>query len=374
VEFRAWRRRIAKLLNAAMGPAVCSEAPVTTPTGVSAGPRHYTQYLPGQIPRFRKNRRKTEFAGCWMCEGIYIKADNKLPCSCLTGYHVELADISKQDVAEFVKGPIVDYIKSSFREGYEPFPICAWCACRISHEPETGLTLSLGGKQDNAGIDLYVEPINTCNLFCEACLCTEERKLEDPPPRALLGFPMFEKAARELHKAKIAVRMVVFAGFGEPLFNPRITDMSRLVRDLFPSSVIDLDTNANHAPQLARTIADCGLDVIRLGLDGPDQATYELYRQRGDFSKALRFAEELVKAIKETGCRTRPVWKYILFKHNDRDDQIVQAISIAEQMGLEIEFDYTVGPLASKRTEEDLRRVIADRKISANIDLMSYQV
>lgn len=331
----------------------------------------YPNRLQEQIPNLKKNRRATDFAGCLMCHGLFIRADNKLPCSCLTGYYTELGDIARDDLGKFVEGPIVSYIRSSFCEGYEPFPMCNQCACRESFKQETGLALSVGA-QESQGFLLHVEPANICNLYCEACLCTSQRKSAKPLPRNLLDFSIFKKALSELRKANVVPEIVTFAGYGEPLLNPHVPSMASLARDLFPSSLINLDTNANHRPQLGTKIADCGFDVIRLGLDGPDQATYEAYRNKGLLAMGLRFAEALVNAVKEKGSKTRPVWKYILFRHNDRDDQILKAISLADRIGLEIEFDYTVGPLASSRDREGILRVIGSRKVGANIDRRAF--
>jgi MoaA/NifB/PqqE/SkfB family radical SAM enzyme len=67
------------------------------------------------------------------------------------------------------------------------------------------------------------------------------------------------------------VGTVSFVGFGEPLFNSRIPDMARLAKKLFPVATVLVDTNANFGGRRARELANCGIDEIRLGLDGADQ-------------------------------------------------------------------------------------------------------
>jgi hypothetical protein len=62
------------------------------------------------------------------------------------------------------------------------------------------------------------------------------------------------------------------------------------------------------------------------------------------------------------------VWKYILFRHNDRDDKITKAIDMADEIGVPIIFDLTVGELASKRSMEEIQKIVGSHKLGCNID------
>jgi hypothetical protein len=83
-----------------------------------------------------------------------------------------------------------------------------------------------------------------------------------------------------------------------------------------------------------------------------DQSSYEAYRRNGEYDKALQFTKDLAAEIRRTGSSTRALWKYILFNHNDRDDQILAAVKMASEIGVPITFDGTVGANASRRTSE----------------------
>jgi molybdenum cofactor biosynthesis enzyme MoaA len=144
--------------------------------------------------------------------------------------------------------------------------------------------------------------------------------------------------------------------------------MASLGRRLFPRAHLYLDTNANFGTRRAEEIADCGLNEIRLGIDGMDQTTYGGYRKSGNFEKAFAFAGRLADSIRAKGSKTRAVWKHILFNHNDRDEHILAAVKMADQIGIDLIFDVTVGDIATRRSVDEIRLLTGERGFACNID------
>lgn len=324
-----------------------------------------------QLQIFSEQRRSSSFGSCYMTRGLFVRADAKLTCSCMIGYYSELGDLRTTHAGEFCKGKLIRYVAQSFLEGLEPFAMCSCCATRQADEvPEHWRREPCEVKN----LTIHVEPSNQCNLFCEACLCTSERKLAGPRLRRTLDFSLYGKMLHELKESEIHVGNVVFAGFGEPLFNNNLSDMVRHARTLYPESHLSLDTNCNFSAEKAREIADCGLDQVRLALDGADQQSYEKYRVKGDFSRAIKFARSLREAVDATGSRTQLVWKYILFRHNDSDLLLHKAAQMAKLYGLRIIFDVSVGPLASQRSLEDLKQSLEGIEVSNNVDQKAYEI
>ena len=322
------------------------------------------------IPQLRKKRHKTKFGSCYMTRGIFAGASGKLCCSCMIGYYTELGDIRNTHAGRFCSGPIIRYIAESFRDGLEPFAMCYHCATRQSEGvPEHWLRKNRAIE----GLTIHVEPSTYCNLFCEACLCTAERKAADTPSRRNMPFELYHKMLHELKEAGVKVGNLVFAGFGEPLFNKDVPKMVYLARELYPASHISLDTNGNFGSEKAMEIATCGLNQVRLALDGADQESYSAYRAGGDFQMAIQFTSTLAEAIRASRSRTRPVWKYILFKHNDRDELLKKAKKMADEYGVQIIYDVSVGPLASQRDHTELRKSIEDIVISYTLDEDAYE-
>jgi hypothetical protein len=314
--------------------------------------------LETQIEEFRSQRKKTDFKACTQVTQFFIKADGTMSCSCMRYWDI-LADMRTVNAAEFFNGPMMRYIRESFAAGYEPFHFCDGCASRLS-TPEVR-------KLEYEEIGLHVEPSNRCNLYCEECICTYERSTSNTPVRVDLEFELYEKSLREIAAAGISVRYIALVGFGEPLFNSRTPDMARLGRELFPTAWIYVDTNANFGMRRAQELANCGISEVRLALDGIDQDSYEGYRRNGEFHRALQFAQDLAEEIRRTKSYTRALWKYILFDHNDRDEQLLAAVRMAGEIGVPIAFDATVGAKASKRLSADIEALVG-QPIGCNID------
>lgn len=313
-----------------------------------------------QIPQFRENRVKTNFKGCMQLQSLFVKADGTMSCSCMRYWDI-LADVREVDLAAFYNGPMMRFIRESFANGYEPFSFCDGCPSRLT---------DFDTKEEYDYIDLHIEPSNQCNLYCEACICTFERLTQNPPSRVLLDYELYEKALNSIHTSGLRLRHMGLVGFGEPLFHSRVADMARLARALFPDSNIWLDTNGNFGKHRAEEIADCGINEIRLALDGVDQSSYEGYRRAGDFKRALQFARDLADAVRLSKSSTRAVWKYILFRHNDSDKQILAAIKMAAEIGIPIIFHATVGSEASQRPASEIE-ALTGHPVGCNIDPQS---
>lgn len=311
------------------------------------------------LEAYKAQRRPSEFGGCYMCQGLFVKATGGLGCSCQIGYYADMGNIAEIDMGAFVKGPLLRYIRESFKDGYEPFEMCARCYSKTAKYPELDLETSVA---------IHVEPSNSCNLWCSVCLCTEERRSNNEPPRVNLDVAAFEKMLHEIKAAGLTMGTLALVGYGEPLFNSDTPRMAAMGRALFPDAYIFIDTNCNFGTRRAREIADCGLSEVRLALDGVDQESYEGYRRGGNFAKAVAFTRHLADAVRETGSGTKLIWKYIMFNHNDGEDQLRLAIGMAKELGVEIQFDYTFGDRASKRSKEDLDKIIGSARTSFNLD------
>ena len=319
--------------------------------------------LESQIEELRAKRVRNKFKGCTQLYQYFIKSNGMLSCSCMRYWDI-LADTRDIDAGEFFNGKIMQFIRECFAEGYEPFSFCEGCASRLSSFESTDRIYKY--------IDLHIEPSNQCNLFCEACLCTYERFTENTPARLSLDYDLYEKTLREIHRAGLSLRNLALVGFGEPLFNSRTPDMARLARDLFPNAHIFVDTNGNFGKRRAEELANCGINEVRLALDGVNQKSYEAYRRNGEFARALQFARDLAQAIRDTNSSTRAIWKYILFKHNDSDRQILTAVRMAAEIGVPIVFDGTVGDNASRRTSAELEALVG-QPFGCNIDPTSTE-
>jgi wyosine [tRNA(Phe)-imidazoG37] synthetase (radical SAM superfamily) len=314
---------------------------------------------PDAIPHQAAMRVPTKFKGCTQVYQIFLKANGKISCSCMRYYHI-LADAREVNVAKWYNGEVMTYIRESFKAGFEPFNFCEGC---VSHQ----LDVDVDNWATTAS--LHIEPSSQCNLFCSACICTTERLSDNPPPRFNLDFEVFSKVVHEFAAEKVPIGSVAFVGFGEPLFNSDLPKMARLSKKLFPKVNMYMDTNCNFGPKRAAEIANCGLNEIRLSLDGVSQTPYAKYRRSGDFKKAFAFAKQLAIEVRKQKSPTKLTWKYILFRHNDTNEEILKALQMAKEIGVEIDFNATFGELASPRKLAEIHELVGKRaEMSTNLD------
>jgi hypothetical protein len=144
-----------------------------------------TFVAPEQIPHHRERRHPSPFKGCTQVNQIFLKADGKISCSCMRYYHV-LEDARRINVAEWFNGVLMNYIRESFKEGFEPFDFCEGCISRRNDIDVDACSKAVG---------LHIETTNRCNLFGSACTCTDERLSSNPPPRNNLEFALARNRA-----------------------------------------------------------------------------------------------------------------------------------------------------------------------------------
>ena len=86
----------------------------------------------------------------------------------------------------------------------------------------------------------------------------------------------------------------------------------------------------------ARRLARSGIDEVTFSIDGATPESYVQYRQRGDFAKAIRNLTALVDEKRKNGLDVPFVnWRYILFTHNDSDEEMDLARKMAAEIGVD---------------------------------------
>jgi hypothetical protein len=85
-----------------------------------------------------------------------------------------------------------------------------------------------------------------------------------------------------------------------------------------------------------RRLVRSGIDEVTFSIDGATAASYAKYRRRGDFEKAIRNLRTAADEKRSAG-RDLPFinWRYILFVHNDSDEEMNRARHLASDMGVD---------------------------------------
>ena len=146
---------------------------------------------------------------------------------------------------------------------------------------------------------LYIDPCGLCNFKCNFCPCyrssyrAEER-------HAMMDFGLFQKIVDDMAEFEEPVRVVYLYGFGEPLLNKDIIKMARYLKQKNVCREIRIYTNgALLSPEMNQQLADSGIDLIRISLEGLTSEDYKATCEaKIDFG-------ELVKNIADLYERTR---------------------------------------------------------------------
>jgi hypothetical protein len=85
-----------------------------------------------------------------------------------------------------------------------------------------------------------------------------------------------------------------------------------------------------------RRLVHSGIDEVTFSIDGATPESFAIYRQRGDFNKAIRNLRAATEEKGKTG-RDLPFlnWRYILFTHTDSESEMQRARTMAEEIGVD---------------------------------------
>ena len=111
--------------------------------------------------------------------------------------------------------------------------------------------------------------------------------------------------------------------------HPDFAGLCNLINEFFPQAKTLLVTNANF--DAVKKLQGCRLDEIIASCDGSDQLGYGQYRINGSFEQCIEFIRDARALFPKAVLR----WKYILFKHNDSDIDLIRAQELAEQLNVD---------------------------------------
>ncbi len=125
---------------------------------------------------------------------------------------------------------------------------------------------------------LYIEPTSRCNFHCSICF---RNNWINPNPMHM-SMQTFSSLLHGIENLN-SIKEVFFAGMGEPLFNPLISDMVKLIPSAYKKSLL---TNASLlTPDLSRRLLDSGLDELWVSMDGFDENAYAAIQLGGSFTR-----------------------------------------------------------------------------------------
>lgn len=125
---------------------------------------------------------------------------------------------------------------------------------------------------------LNIFPSNICNFRCRYCaqsLGSEVLRRDYDLPPENMPLDVMELVVRQAAEFPRTFKLVSFMGHGEPLCNPELPEMIRMVKRAGIAERVDIITNASLlTPEYSDRLLDAGLDVLRVSLQGISSGAY----------------------------------------------------------------------------------------------------
>lgn len=123
---------------------------------------------------------------------------------------------------------------------------------------------------------VQVFPVYACNFKCNYCVFSvpksERGYISD---QKFMDLALYKKCIDDLVEFPDKLRMLRFAGTGEPLLHPHLPEMIAYAAMAGVSHSIDIVTNgALLTPDLSRRLVDAGVNRIRVSIQGVNAGKY----------------------------------------------------------------------------------------------------
>jgi hypothetical protein len=258
--------------------------------------------------------------------------DGRMVCGCADPYgNRPLGDARSESVSAIWSGDRISALRRDLNAGGSKF--CGDCALK--------LPLKKGEAPPQRGLDvrpqptrLYIECTAACNISCAQACCAPETGITRTRQAGMLDFELFRRVVDE---AGPSLERIEFFNYGEAFLHKRAIEMCEYIKARFPNVYLYTSTNGlAFSEEQARRLVRSGIDEVTFSIDGATQESYAKYRQRGDFAKAIRNMT-VAADEKQAAGRDLPFlnWRYILFTHNDSDEEMDLARQIAADAGVD---------------------------------------
>jgi pyruvate-formate lyase-activating enzyme len=170
---------------------------------------------------------------------------------------------------------------------------------------------------------LNIDATSVCQLRCP--LCPNGAGYEGRS-KGMMSLADYRKLMDEAGDCLIRV---YHFNWGEPLLNPDIFEMVKIAREHLIQTVFS--TNLNNLPSAEKLVA-CGLDSLKISIDGATPEMYAQYRRGGNLETVLKNLK-LISDEKKRQNSPYPymTWQFLVFKYNI--GEMDAAIKLARETG-----------------------------------------
>jgi hypothetical protein len=278
------------------------------------------------------NYLATRFTCSWPWSTMVMLCDGRMVCGCADPYGKRvLGDAKAGTVSAVWTGERASALRRDLNAGGSTF--CGDCPLKLplaqdAVPPQRDLHVpSLPSR-------LYIECTAACNISCAQACCAPETGITRTRKAGMLDFELFR---RVIDEAGPSLGRVDFFNYGEAFLHKRAIEMCEYIKAQFPHIYLYTSTNGlAFTEEQARRLVRSGIDEVTFSIDGATPEAYAQYRQRGDFDKAIRNLTAAADEKRGAG-RDLPFinWRYILFVHNDSDEEMNRARQMADDIGVD---------------------------------------
>jgi hypothetical protein len=263
---------------------------------------------------------------------MVLLCDGRMVCGCADPYGKRvLGDMRTASVSAVWTGGTASGLRRDIVGGGSKF--CGDCPLKLplkKDEPPPARPLDAGPLPSR----LYIECTAACNISCSQACCAPETGITRTRQAGMLDYDLFTRVVDE---AGPALARIDFFNYGEAFLHKRALDMVEYIKSRFPHVYLYTSTNGLALTEEgAQRLARSGIDEVTFSIDGARAESYVQYRQRGDFAKAIRNLTALADEKRAHGLDVPFVnWRYILFSHNDSDEEMNLARKMAGDIGVD---------------------------------------
>lgn len=148
----------------------------------------------------------------------------------------------------------------------------------IENQTPGGQRVSLGDALPlDTPFSIQMFPLYGCNFRCSYCLNSLPREKHGFISNTnKMDFSLFQKSIDGMKGFTHKIKMIRFAGMGEPLLHPQIAEMVSYIKASAVCESIHLVTNAALlTPELSEKLVAAGLDFLRISIQGLSAKKYK---------------------------------------------------------------------------------------------------
>lgn len=193
---------------------------------------------------------------------------------------------------------------------------------------------------------LQIEPTNRCNLQCPLCPAGTNRLERE---RRDLTLDEFKSIIDDMEEYLL---FLILWEWGEPFMHPQLPELISYAHERDIKTLTSTNAHFLHDEEYLKRILQSGLTTLIVAIDSLEQERYEVYRQKGNLSKALDGLKRLVRLKRELKSETLINLRMVIMKQNEHE--LPRLRSFAKKTGVDIFTVKSLNPSCGLDSEDSM--------------------